>query len=68
MQIDLGGIAKGYAADQALQILKKNKVRHALLNFSGTVIALGREQKIGIQHPYQKNGQSIAEVDRKSVV
>lgn len=66
MQIDLGGIAKGYAADQALQILKKNKVRHALLNFGGTVIALGREQKIGIQHPYQKNGQSIAEVSVKN--
>ncbi len=50
--IDLGGIAKGYAADEAVQILKKYNVHNALINFGGTVIALGREQKIGIQNPF----------------
>lgn len=55
-QIDLGGIAKGYAADEAERILKKHKVQNALINFGGTVFAMGREQKIGIQNPYQKTG------------
>lgn len=69
-QIDLGGIAKGYAADEAVRILKKYKVHNALINFGGTVIAIGREQKIGIQNPYQKNGESMADiaVENKAVV
>lgn len=61
-QIDLGGIAKGYAADEAVRILKKYKVRDALINFGGTVIAIGREQKIGIQNPFQENGESMADI------
>lgn len=63
-QIDLGGggIAKGYAADKAVRILKKYKVHNALINFGGTVIAIGREQKMGIQNPFQKNGESMADV------
>lgn len=69
-QIDLGGIAKGYAADEAVRILKKNKVHNALINFGGTVIAIGREQKIGIQNPFQKSGVSMADimVKNKAVV
>lgn len=69
-QIDLGGIAKGYAADEAVRILKKHKVHNALVNFGGTVIAVGREQKIGIQNPFQKNGVSMADimVKNKAVV
>lgn len=57
-----GGIAKGYAADKAVRILKQYKVHNALINFGGTVIAIGREQKMGIQNPFQKNGESMADV------
>lgn len=69
-QVDLGGIAKGYAADEAVRILKKHKVRNALINFGGTVIVVGREQKIGIQNPFQKSGVSMADimVKNKAVV
>lgn len=69
-QIDLGGIAKGYAADEAVRILKKHKVHNALINFGGTVFAIGREQKIGIQNPFQKSGVSMADlmVKNKAVV
>lgn len=65
-QIDLGGIAKGYAADEAVRILKKYKVHNALINFGGTVIAIGRKQKIGIQTPYQQNGESIGDITVKN--
>ena len=69
-QIDLGGIAKGYAADEALRILKKYKVCNALVNFGGTVIAIGREQRIGVQSPYQKKGEPMADivVQNKAVI
>lgn len=69
-QVDLGGIAKGYAADEAVKLLKEYKMDKCLINFGGTVIAMGGEQKIGIQNPYQKNGDSVADmiVENKAVV
>ena len=40
------------------------------IDLGGTVIALGREQKIGIQNPFQKSGVSMADlmVKNKAVV
>ncbi|MCH8923662.1 MAG: FAD:protein FMN transferase [Planctomycetes bacterium] len=40
MQLDLGGIAKGYAADEALAVLKRHGVTRALVDAGGD-IALG---------------------------
>jgi thiamine biosynthesis lipoprotein len=40
MRLDLGGIAKGYAADEALKILRQNGITRALAAASGD-IALG---------------------------
>ena len=37
MQLDLGGIAKGYAADKALEVLKRRGVTHALAAASGDI-------------------------------
>lgn len=38
MQLDLGGIAKGYAADQALKLLQeKHGIRHALVAAGGDI-------------------------------
>lgn len=38
MRIDLGGIAKGYTADQVLEIIEKNGIKHALLDFGGDIV------------------------------
>ncbi|MGE4353877.1 MAG: FAD:protein FMN transferase [Oscillospiraceae bacterium] len=54
--LDLGGIAKGYAADEVRRILLKNSVMEALINLGGTVIALGMPIKLGIQHPMAQTG------------
>ncbi len=40
MQLDLGGIAKGYAADKALESLRQNSITRALVAASGD-IAIG---------------------------
>jgi thiamine biosynthesis lipoprotein len=40
MQLDLGGIAKGYAVDEALAVLRKSGIRRALVDAGGD-IALG---------------------------
>ena len=41
MAVDLGAIAKGYAADEAVRILMKSGVKSALLNLGGNVITIG---------------------------
>lgn len=41
MSLDLGGIAKGYAGDQAVAVLKKNGVERALVVAGGEVVASG---------------------------
>ncbi|MFW5686296.1 MAG: FAD:protein FMN transferase [Spirochaetota bacterium] len=75
MGIDVGGIAKGYAADEAARILREAGVRHALLDFGGNILTVGRKPdgtrwRIGIQVPDSSRGDyvGIAEVEDKSVV
>lgn len=56
MQLDLGAVAKGYAADKGIEICKEEGVSSALLNFGGTVAAVGTKPdasswKIGIADP-----------------
>ncbi len=56
-KIDLGGFVKEYAVDRAVQILKKAKIRSALVNFGGDIYALGtkpdgRKFRVGIKNPH----------------
>lgn len=60
VKIDLGGIAKGYAADLVCRFLKDAKVGRAILNFGGNLVLLNSENgdsfHIGIQDPFgEKN-------------
>lgn len=55
-RVDLGGIAKGYAVDRALAVLKARGVQAALVNLGGNIGVLGRPPGrrpwvVGIQHP-----------------
>lgn len=55
--LDLGGIAKGYIADKAAEVLKEQGVNSALLNFGGNIRLIGSKPtgesfKIGIKSPY----------------
>ncbi len=60
MQIDLGGIAKGYAVDKAIEALKKNSIKRALVNAGGDLYALGTDRQgekwqIGVQDPREED-------------
>lgn len=62
--IDLGGIAKGYAADEAAQICRENGIKSAYINLGGNVILVGSKPdgspwKIGIQNPRGNHGNYI---------
>lgn len=66
VKIDLGGIAKGYAADRARCMLQAYGIQNACINFGGTVVVLGRMQNIGIQNPFQKTGIPMAWISLKN--
>ena len=56
MSIDLGGIAKGYAAEQGTQVLKEYGIPHALIDAGGNIVAAGPRPdgepwRIGIRNP-----------------
>ncbi|TWT63019.1 Thiamine biosynthesis lipoprotein ApbE precursor [Rubinisphaera italica] len=38
LQLDLGGIAKGYAADEAMSVLKTHGIKSALIDASGDIV------------------------------
>lgn len=75
LSIDLGGIAKGFAADEVKRILQENNVRSALINLGGNIIVMGSKPdgspwRIGIQNPLDVRGKFIGTlpVREKTVV
>lgn len=58
-RIDLGGIAKGYAVDNAINILKKCGIKNALVSAGGDSRILGdkngRPWVMGVRHPRDKS-------------
>ena len=61
MKLDLGAVAKGYAADRAKEILAEKEVKSAILNLGGTVAAVGTKPdgsdwKVGISDPESTGG------------
>ncbi len=75
MTLDLGGIAKGYGADEVVKILREYGVEHAIVNLGGNVFAYGNKPddtpwRVGVQNPKSPRGDyiGIAEVVNQTVV
>ena len=75
MQLDLGGIAKGYAADRIRTILKDNGIKNALIDLGGNILAMGQNPngeawKIGLRNPNIGYNNSVIRIDvqNKSLV
>jgi thiamine biosynthesis lipoprotein len=71
--LDLGAIAKGYAADRAAVVLGRK--RRALIDLGGNILVLGERPgregwRIGIQDPLEERGGylGVLRVKNKSVV
>ncbi|WP_242824193.1 FAD:protein FMN transferase [[Clostridium] dakarense] len=75
MIIDLGSIAKGYAADEIAKLLKDEGVKKAIIDFGGNIYALGSKEKdkkwkVGIQNPFDERGNIVGsiKIEDKSLV
>jgi thiamine biosynthesis lipoprotein len=55
VQLDFGGIAKGYAVDQAIDLLRRKGIDHAIVNAGGDLRAIGSNSgsnwRIAIENP-----------------
>ncbi len=59
VQMDLGGIIKGFAADKAVAVLKQNGIQGGIVAVAGDIRVFGRQPDgrpwhIGVQNPRQK--------------
>ena len=67
VKITLGGIAKGYAVDEALKVIKSMGVKNALINAGGDMAAIGSKPRgeawyIALVNP-DDTSQSLANFD-----
>jgi len=69
MKIDFGGVAKGYAVDRAVEILKKNGIKIGMVNAGGNIGCFGEKVfKVALQHPRDKNSFiTVLKIKNKSV-
>lgn len=64
MLLDLGAIAKGYAADEVGRILLARGVKAAVIDLGGNVKVVGKKPdgskwRIGVQNPFDERGSYI---------
>jgi len=78
-RIDLGGVAKGYAGDEAISVLKRFEVEGAIVDFGGNILCMGKNPntetglwRIGLQTPFAPTGEyneeKILEIAEGAVV
>jgi len=74
MELDLGGIAKGFVADEIVKFLKSKGVRNGLINAGGDAYCFGlnpegKKWRIGIRNPKEKiKIIKIIEISEKGIV
>ncbi len=67
VRLDLGGIAKGYSIDRAIEILEQQHITSALLNAGGDIRCIGSKPdgtpwRIGIKHPRKEGILGVVEL------
>ncbi|WP_147695236.1 FAD:protein FMN transferase [Vogesella mureinivorans] len=73
VQLDFGGMAKGWALDRSRAMLLKAGISSALLNIGGNIIALGSKPggepwRVGLRHPRQADAMAtLALADGEAV-
>lgn len=74
VQIDLGGIAKGYTSSELIKLFRQNDIKSGLVNLGGNVQSIGCKPdgspwKVGIQHPdREKDYLGILETQNEAVI
>jgi thiamine biosynthesis lipoprotein len=64
MRIDLGGIAKGYAVDKAVEIMKRRGATGGMVDLGGNIRCFGKPPRkntwlVGVQDPNLENNEPL---------
>lgn len=52
MKLDFGAVGKGYAIDMAIDVLKRNNIKKALINTGGNIFCLADDySRVGVKNP-----------------
>lgn len=70
--IDLGGIAKGYIADQMADYLRQEGVTSAIIDLGGNLYCLGTKPggqpfQVGVQYPYEERQTVIGSLPAENL-
>ena len=70
MALELGAIAKGYAADELVSILREAEVKKAIIDLGGNVYVWGRKDNgepwnVGVQDPAAERGNYMGILELK---
>lgn len=77
MRIDLGAIAKGYIADEVVELFKEHGVTTAILDLGGNIVVMGDSPtrdtggfNVGVQDPFEQRGSYVGAINLqdKSIV
>ena len=73
MMVDLGAVGKGYAGDCAIEVLKANGIKSAILDLGGNVQTLGKKPdgnlwSIGIKNPWGEGSVAGVKIFDKAVI
>lgn len=74
MEIDLGGIAKGFTSSRVMEVFKEHGVEHGLVSLGGNVQALGAKEngnpwRVAIQNPESElDYLGVLEIEDKCVI
>lgn len=75
MSLDLGGIAKGFAADEIAGICRQKGIKRAVIDLGGNIYIYGRKKdksqwKIGVKNPFDpdKKPALVVSIDAGTVV
>ena len=72
IQLDLGAVDKGYAADETAAILRENGVNSALLDFGGNILTIGAKPdgspwRVGVRDPDSEGNLGVLELNGQGV-
>lgn len=72
MQLDLGAVGKGYAADETAAVLRESDVESALLDFGGNILTIGAKPdgspwRVGVRDPDSEGNLGVLELAGQGV-
>ena len=73
VQVDLGSIAKGYAGDRIIELLRSSGAEHALLDLGGNIQTLGTKPdgsdwRIAVKDPEKDSIVGVLAVSNRAVI